>query len=142
MSAGGPVHPVAQVDVLCLRRGSSPGRGWRPRGPNGPGQACSVRYWCHHESTRFSPAGGGGAMRRRTLLRGALARASTPSLSAALHGKRWEDAGKVLERATAGKQVYAAVLHVVQWGESFTRHFGKAASGDAMFLLGSISNPI
>jgi CubicO group peptidase (beta-lactamase class C family) len=34
------------------------------------------------------------------------------------------------------------VLHVVQRGESFTRHFGKAASGDAMFLLGSISKPI
>ena len=26
--------------------------------------------------------------------------------------------------------------------ESFTRHFGKAASGDAMFLLGSVSKPI
>src|SRR6185436_3271425 len=33
-------------------------------------------------------------------------------------------------------------LHVVQKDESFTRHFGKAASGDAMFLLGSISKPI
>jgi CubicO group peptidase (beta-lactamase class C family) len=34
------------------------------------------------------------------------------------------------------------VLHVVQRDESFTRHFGKAASDDAMFLLGSISKPI
>jgi CubicO group peptidase (beta-lactamase class C family) len=33
-------------------------------------------------------------------------------------------------------------LHVVRKDESFTRHFGKAASGDAMFLLGSISKPI
>src|SRR5262245_32368143 len=81
-------------------------------------------------------------MRRRTFLGAALACATTPPLFAALRGKRWEDAGKVLERATAGKQVDAAVLHVVQWGESFTRHFGKAASGDAMFLLGSISKPI
>ena len=40
------------------------------------------------------------------------------------------------------KQVDAAVLHVVHKGESFTRHFGKAPSGDAMFLLGSISKPI
>ena len=48
----------------------------------------------------------------------------------------------MLERATAAKQVDAAVLHVVQRDESFTRHFGKAASGDAMFLLGSISKPI
>jgi CubicO group peptidase (beta-lactamase class C family) len=38
--------------------------------------------------------------------------------------------------------VEAAVLHVVQRNESFTRHFGKAKSGDAMFLLGSISKPI
>jgi CubicO group peptidase (beta-lactamase class C family) len=34
------------------------------------------------------------------------------------------------------------VLHVFQGDESFTRHFGKAASDDAMFLLGSISKPI
>src|SRR5262249_23127376 len=38
--------------------------------------------------------------------------------------------------------VEAAVLHVVHRGEPFTRHFGKASSGDAMFLLGSISKPI
>jgi CubicO group peptidase (beta-lactamase class C family) len=48
----------------------------------------------------------------------------------------------VLERATAAKQVDAAVLHVIRKGESFTRPFGKAASADAMFLLGSISKPI
>jgi CubicO group peptidase (beta-lactamase class C family) len=48
----------------------------------------------------------------------------------------------VLERATAAKQVHAAVLHVVQRDESFTRHFGTAASADAMFLLGSVSKPI
>jgi CubicO group peptidase (beta-lactamase class C family) len=34
------------------------------------------------------------------------------------------------------------VLHVVQKDESYTRHFGKADSDDAMFLLGSISKPI
>jgi CubicO group peptidase (beta-lactamase class C family) len=55
---------------------------------------------------------------------------------------RWEDAAEVLERATAAKQVHAAVLHVAQKKESFTRAFGKAASADAMFLLGSISKPI
>jgi CubicO group peptidase (beta-lactamase class C family) len=38
--------------------------------------------------------------------------------------------------------VEAAVLHVVQGDDPFTRHFGKVASGDAMFLLGSISKPI
>ena len=36
----------------------------------------------------------------------------------------------------------AALLHVVQKDETYTRHFGKADSDDAMFLLGSISKPI
>jgi CubicO group peptidase (beta-lactamase class C family) len=81
-------------------------------------------------------------MQRRTFLGTALAVATTSPLSAALRGERWEEAAEVLERATAGKQVDAAVLHVAQRDESFTRHFGKAASDDAMFLLGSISKPI
>ena len=81
-------------------------------------------------------------MRRRTLLGTALALANAPPLLAALRGGRWDDAAEVLERAAAAKQVEAAVLHVVQGDDSFTRHFGKAASGDAMFLLGSISKPI
>jgi CubicO group peptidase (beta-lactamase class C family) len=63
-------------------------------------------------------------------------------LFAALRDTRWDDAAEVLERATAAKQVDTAVLHVVQRDESFTRYFGKAASPDAMFLLGSISKPI
>src|SRR5262245_22136839 len=81
-------------------------------------------------------------MKRRTFLSTALAVATTSPLFATLRGKRWDDAAEVLERATTGKQVDAAVLHVVHKGESFTRHFGKAASGNAMFLLGSISKPI
>src|SRR5262249_37910975 len=48
----------------------------------------------------------------------------------------------VLQRATAAREVDAAVLHVAHRDESLTRHFGKAASDDAMFLLGSISKPI
>jgi CubicO group peptidase (beta-lactamase class C family) len=79
---------------------------------------------------------------RRTFLGTALAAAATSPLFAALRGGRWDDAAEVLDRATAAKQVDAAVLYVVQRGESYTRHFGKAASGDAMFLLGSISKPI
>jgi CubicO group peptidase (beta-lactamase class C family) len=51
-------------------------------------------------------------------------------------------AGEILAKATAEGQVAAAVLHVVQRDESFTRAFGKARSADAMFLLGSISKPI
>src|SRR5262245_59572837 len=81
-------------------------------------------------------------MKRRTFLGAALACAAAPPSFAALNGKRWDDAAEVLERAVVGRQVDAAVLHVVQRGEPFTRHFGKAASGDAMFLLGSISKPI
>src|SRR5262249_47280597 len=81
-------------------------------------------------------------MKRRTFLGAALACAAAPALSAAPGGKRWDDAAGVVERATADKEVDAAVLHVVQRDDSFTRHFGKAASGDAMFLLGSISKPI
>jgi CubicO group peptidase (beta-lactamase class C family) len=81
-------------------------------------------------------------MKRRTFLGAALACAASPPLFAALRETRWDEAAEVLKRATGVKQVDAAVLHVVQREESFTRHFGKAASGDAMFLLGSISKPI
>src|SRR3954468_13220499 len=81
-------------------------------------------------------------MRRRTFLGTALAVANASPLFADLRGERWDDAAEVLERATAAKQVEAAVLHVVQGDESSTRHFGKADSDDAMFLLGSISKPI
>src|SRR5262249_38201976 len=81
-------------------------------------------------------------MKRRMFLGTALAAAAGAPLFAALRGKRWDDAAEVLERATAGKQVDAAVLHVAQGDEPFTRHFGKAASDDAVFLLRSGSKPV
>src|SRR5947209_5787903 len=81
-------------------------------------------------------------MLRRTFLGTALACATASPLLAALRGKRWDDAAEALERAVADKQVAAAVLHVADKDESYTRHFGKADSDDAMFLLGSISKPI
>jgi CubicO group peptidase (beta-lactamase class C family) len=81
-------------------------------------------------------------MQRRTFLGTAFALANASSLGAVHREERWALAVEVLERAAAAKQVEAAVLHVVQGDEAFTRHFGKAASGDAMFLLGSISKPI
>ena len=61
---------------------------------------------------------------------------------AALRQVRLTEAADVLARATAGGQVTAAVLHVVQRESTFTRSFGKAPSERAMFLLGSISKPI
>src|SRR5262249_17282255 len=81
-------------------------------------------------------------MKRRTFLGSALGITAAAPLFAALRGKRWDGAAEVLERATAKKQVDAAVLHVAQGDESFTRHFGMAASDDAMSLLGSVSKPI
>jgi CubicO group peptidase (beta-lactamase class C family) len=81
-------------------------------------------------------------MHRREFLGTSLAVATASPLIAALRRERWDDAADVLERATAAKQVDAAVLHVVHKDESYTRHFGKASSDDAMFLLGSISKPI
>ena len=65
----------------------------------------------------------------------------TPVL-AALRRERMDEAVEILARATGQGQVAAAVLHVVQGENSFTRSFGKAASAEAMFLLGSISKPI
>ena len=53
-----------------------------------------------------------------------------------------DEAAEILARATREGQVSAAVLHVVQREQSFTRSFGKAQNEDAMFLLGSISKPI
>ena len=81
-------------------------------------------------------------MQRRTFLGAALAASTATPLFAAVRTRRWDDAAEVLEQAAAAKQVDAAVLHVVQRHESYTRRFGKAAADDAMFLLGSISKPI
>jgi CubicO group peptidase (beta-lactamase class C family) len=81
-------------------------------------------------------------MKRRTFLSTALAISAGYPVSVALRRRRWDDAAEVLEWATTRKQVDAAVLHVVQGDQSLTRHFGKAASNNAMFLLGSVSKPI
>src|SRR5579864_803841 len=81
-------------------------------------------------------------MKRRTFLGSALAAAAGFPLFGAQRSKRWDAAAEVLEKATNEKKVEAAVLHVAQGDESFTQHFGKAATDDAMFLLGSISKPI
>jgi CubicO group peptidase (beta-lactamase class C family) len=53
-----------------------------------------------------------------------------------------DEAAETLARATREGQVAAAVFHVVQRENSFTRSFGKSVSEEAMFLLGSISKPV
>jgi CubicO group peptidase (beta-lactamase class C family) len=81
-------------------------------------------------------------VKRRTFLGTGLSCTTALPLFASVRRERWDEAAEVLARATARKPVDAAVLHVAQRHESFTRHFGRAGSGDAMFLLGSISKPI
>jgi len=63
-------------------------------------------------------------------------------LLAALRQDRLDAATDVLAKAVGSEQVASAVLHVTQREATFTRKFGKAASDDAMFLLGSITKPI
>ena len=81
-------------------------------------------------------------MKRRVFLQCGLAAAAGTPLFAALRQDRLDEAADMLARATASGQVTSAVLRVTQRETSFTRHFGKAPSADAMFLLGSISKPI
>lgn len=61
---------------------------------------------------------------------------------AALQQDRLDEAADILERAVAAGQVSAATMFVRQKESTDARHFGKAATNDAMFLLGSISKPI
>jgi CubicO group peptidase (beta-lactamase class C family) len=81
-------------------------------------------------------------MTRRSFIQGGLAFGLGTPVLAALRRERMDEAVEILTQATGNGQVAAAVLHVVQGTDSFTRSFGKAASADAMFLLGSISKPI
>lgn len=81
-------------------------------------------------------------MHRRAFLGTALAAVNVSPLFAALREGRFDDAAAILEEATTSKQIHASVIHVVQKDQTYTRHFGKAASDDAMFLLGSVSKPI
>src|SRR5262245_9841011 len=81
-------------------------------------------------------------MNRRTLLQSGLAAQLASQLFAALRQQQLEEAAQLLTRATTSGQIAAAVLHVAQREETFTRSFGAAQSAQSMFLLGSISKPI
>jgi CubicO group peptidase (beta-lactamase class C family) len=82
------------------------------------------------------------SMKRRTFIQAGCAAALGTPLLAALRQEQLDAAASSLAHATAEGQVAAAVLHVTQRETSYTRSFGTAPSGDAMFLLGSISKPI
>ena len=79
--------------------------------------------------------------RRRFIQSGIAIGLGTPTF-AALRRERLDEAVEILARAAREGQVAAAVLHVVQRENSFTRAFGKTRDAEAMFLLGSISKPI
>jgi CubicO group peptidase (beta-lactamase class C family) len=81
-------------------------------------------------------------MTRRSFIQSGLVVGLGTPMLAAIRRERTDEAVEVLAQATVSGQVAAAVLHVVQGKDSFTRSFGKAADADAMFLLGSISKPI
>ena len=81
-------------------------------------------------------------MKRRTFIQSSLAACVGTPVLAALRQERLDEAAALLARATVEGQIAAAVLHVVQRENSFTRSFGKAQSEHAMFLLGSISKPL
>lgn len=81
-------------------------------------------------------------MKRRTFLQGGMATMFGTPLFAALRQERLDEAADVLAKATSGGQITSAVLHVTQRDQAYTRHFGKAKSENAMFLLGSITKPI
>ncbi|MEX1042906.1 MAG: serine hydrolase domain-containing protein [Pirellulaceae bacterium] len=81
-------------------------------------------------------------MRRRTFISTALALAGGGRMFANEGQGRWDQAADVLELAVKSKQVESAALFVSHRGHPFVRHFGKADSNEAMFLIASISKPI
>ena len=81
-------------------------------------------------------------MQRRSFLQASIAAVIGTPVMAALKQERLDDAVDVLKQATESRQVESASLYVRQREMQLSRAFGKAASVDAMFLLGSISKPI
>src|ERR1041384_4060875 len=81
-------------------------------------------------------------MKRRRFIQSGLAVGLGTRGLAAGRREGTDEAVEVLSRATREGHVTAAVLHVAQRDLSFTKAFGKAERADAMFLLGSISQPI
>lgn len=53
-----------------------------------------------------------------------------------------EAAARIIQKQVAGGALESAVLRVQRGADQFERAFGKAATTDSMFLLGSITKPI
>ena len=67
-------------------------------------------------------------MTRRSFIQSGLAVGLGTPVLAALRRERMDEAVETLARATGNGQVAAAVLHVVQGENSFTRSFGQGVS--------------
>lgn len=81
-------------------------------------------------------------MQRRTLLKTVAGTALAAPLLAAVRQDKLAAAVDVLAKATAEGRVEAAALCVRQGKQETVESFGAVKSGDAMFLLGSISKPM
>jgi len=81
-------------------------------------------------------------MQRRTFLQSGLGTALAAPLIAAVEQDKLDAAARVLTKAAAEGQVYAAALYVRQGKSVFARSFGASKSGDDIFLLASISKPM
>ncbi|MBS0261693.1 MAG: beta-lactamase family protein [Planctomycetes bacterium] len=81
-------------------------------------------------------------MKRRTFVQWSLATALGAPVSAASQSQRFDEAAEILEKATGSGQISSATMYVKQKETSYSRRFGKLASDQAMFLLGSITKPI
>ncbi len=82
-------------------------------------------------------------MKRRAFLlqTGGLLVGGSP-LIAAVKKDRLEEAARILETATASRQIRAAALLVRRGDEEFARSFGAADTIDGIFLLASISKTL
>ena len=84
-------------------------------------------------------------MKRRDSLTAILA-GLTLGMRAARGADRFDDtmeaAASLIQKQVDTQALESAVLYVRQGSNTFQRHWGKAASADAMFLLGSITKPM
>src|SRR5690242_2666212 len=105
---------------MSCRGASTASRSWCPISPRDEPRPEPLPRGIMGGGFLFSIRRGVRVMQRRTFLAAALAASNAPPLPAALAQGRWDDAAGILERATAAKQVDAAVLHVARGDRSST----------------------